>query len=232
MRLAARGRRGSFRTVKRWLLLLLPAPFLVALAAWASACVADRVGATAARALGVVAVLLRSPAPEAPALEESVVPTDLVEPYQPLAAPPAKSKKWGAKGQPSGPPVVFISRDAVLSLASTGARPRGVPVAATAFRPAGLKLLGVAALSVGLRDGDVLTRALGVPALSSSAVIQAVLAARARRASVLEGEFWRGNQRWIIRVEQPYLPDRQSERVAEDGPRLTLRETRPRLGSP
>jgi hypothetical protein len=218
--------------VKRWLLLLLPAPFLVAFAAWASASVAERVGATAARALGVVAVLLRSPAPAPPELDDSVVPTDLVEASEPLAAPPVKAKKRGAKGQPSGSPVVFISREAVMNLASTGARPRGVPVPATALRPAGLKLLGVAGLGVGLRDGDVLTRALGVPALSSSAVIQAVLAARARHAAVLEGEFWRGTERWVIRVEQPYLPERHSERAVDEGPRLTLREARPRLASP
>jgi hypothetical protein len=218
--------------VKRWALLLLPAPFLVAFAAWASASVADRAGATAARALAVVAVLLRAPAPEAPELDENMLPTDVVEASAPIAAPPVKAKKRGAKGQLSGPPVVFIAREAVMNLASTGARPRGVPVPGTALRPAGLKLLGVAGLGVGLRDGDVLTRALGVPALSSSAVIQAVLAARARHAAVLEGEFWRGTERWVIRVEQPYLPERHSERAVDEGPRLTLRETRPRLASP
>jgi hypothetical protein len=209
--------------VKRWLLLLLPAPLLVGVAAWASARVADHVGASAAKALGVVAALLHEPPAPATELEESAIPTELASFAEPVAAPPVKGKKRGGKAPASGPPVVFISRDAVLSLANTGARPRGVPVPATAFRPAGLKLVGVAAFGVGLRDGDVLTRALGVPATSSGAVISAVLAARAKRAPVLEGELWRGNQRFIIRVEQPYLPERHSERAEDSGPRLTMR---------
>jgi hypothetical protein len=50
-----------------------------------------------------------------------------------------------------------------------------------------------------------------------------VLAARAKRAPVLEGELWRGNQRFLIRVEQPYLPERHSERAEDTGPRLTMR---------
>jgi hypothetical protein len=223
--LATRDRRGSFFGVKRWWLWLLPAPLVVAVAAWASARAADHVGASAATALGMVAVLFRAPAAPAPELDDEVIPIGANLAPQALTAPPVKGrgKKRGAQAPPSGPPLVFVSRDAVLNLASTGARPRGVPVPATAQRPAGLKLLGVAGLGVGLRDGDVLTRALGVPALSSGAVIQAVLAARAKRAPVLEGEFWRGNQRWIIRVEQPYLPDRHTERAGDERPRLTMR---------
>jgi hypothetical protein len=209
--------------VKRWWLLLLPAPLVVTVAAWASALAADHVGASAATALDLVAVLFRAPATPEPERDDAVIPTEVSLAPEALAAPPVKGKKRGAKTTRSGPPVVFVSRDTVLSLASTGARPRGVPVPATALRPAGLKLLGVAGLGVGLRDGDVLTRALGVPALSSGAVVQAVLAARAKRAPVLEGEFWRGNQRWIIRVEQPYLPDRHAERAGHERPRLTIR---------
>src|SRR6185436_3652960 len=129
----------------------------------------------------------------------------------PLAAPPVKGKKRGQRGVKAGPPTVFVSRDRVLNLANSGARPRGIPVAASAGRPAGLKLLGVAALGIGLRDGDVLTEAVGQPALSSSAVVQAVLRARAQHAPVLDGEFWRGGERWLIRVEQPYLPERHAE---------------------
>jgi hypothetical protein len=66
-------------------------------------------------------------------------------------------------------------------------------------------LVGVAGLGIGLRDGDVLTSALGQPALSSSAVVRAILVARSQRIRVLEGEFFRGQERWVLRVEQPYL---------------------------
>ena len=195
----------------RWVYSLLPLPLLLALGAWASARVAERVGADAAVALSVLAVVARaSAATEAPVTElGEVIPTDVAMAAEPVATPPpSKGKKRGKLALPSGPPVVFVSKDAVLGVASSGARPRGVPVPPSGGRPAGLKLSGVAALGVGLRDGDVLTRALGQPALSSGAVIQAVLVARARHAAVLEGEFWRGNQRWLIRVEQPYLGGR------------------------
>jgi hypothetical protein len=82
----------------------------------------------------------------------------------------------------------------------------------------------VAALGVGLAEGDILTRALGQPALSREAVVRAVLQARARRARVLEGEFYRGSERWILRVEQPYLPEPSaSERELDPGERERAR---------
>lgn len=220
--------------MKRWLLALAPLPFALMLSAWVSARVADRAGANAAIALSAVAALLRGPARVEPP-EELTIPTDELITVEPVAAPPAKGKKRGGKATPSGPPVVFVGRNTVLGLANSGARPRGVPVPATALRAAGLKLVGVGGLGVGLRDGDVLTRAVGQPALSSGAVIGAVLKARAQRTPVLEGEFFRGAQRWLIRVEQPYLPERvsdQAEGVEAEGPRLTMRETRPRLATP
>jgi hypothetical protein len=131
--------------------------------------------------------------------------------------------------------VVFVSQEQVLKLASSGARPRGTAVPASGARPAGLKLSGVAALGIGMQDGDVLTRAVGQSALSSGAVIQAVLSARARRVPVLEGEFWRGTERLLIRVEQPYLPERHALETSTDAvadPRLTLRDSSPRFSAP
>jgi hypothetical protein len=217
--------------VKRWLLALVPLPFALAFSAWASARVAERAGASAAVALSAVSVLLRGPLHLEPP-EDVVIPTEELALPEPIAAPPVKGKKRGGKAIPSGPSVVFVGRDKVLNIANAGARPRGVPVAATPLRPAGLQLFGVGALGIGLRDGDVLTRALGQPALSSGAVIGAVLKARAQRVAVLEGEFFRGAQRWLIRVEQPYLPERVSEGPEPEGPRLTMRETRPRLATP
>jgi hypothetical protein len=208
--------------VRSRLLPLLPTPLVFVLGAWASGHVAERAGAAAADALASVAVLARSPFGSAtPAPDPEVIPTDAPALAEPGAATLAKAGKTGKQARPSGAPVVFVSRDAVLSLANSGARPHAVPVPATSLRPAGLCLAGVAALGVGLRDGDVLTRALGQPAVATSAVIQAVLVARAHHAAVLDGEFWRGDQRFILRVEQPYPDERRSD-AAEPGRRLTL----------
>ena len=114
---------------------------------------------------------------------------------------------------------IFVSAQKVLELSETRVTPKGVRVPAKGARPAGLALLGVEGLGIGLRDGDVLTRALGQPALSSSAVVRAILVARANRVKVLEGEFYRGTERWTLRVEQPYLDENRYERV-----KVTLRE--------
>lgn len=199
------------------MLSLLPVPVVLGAAAFASVRTAEQVGARAATVLGFVAELVRMPPSLAEHDELVVIPTDTPAPPAPVAAPEKRVQKAGKHVKPSGPPVVFVSRNAVLGLASSGARPHGAPVPATAVRPAGLRLAGVGALGIGLRDGDVLTRALGQPALSTGAVIHAVLAARARHAPVLEGEFWRGDQRWVIRVEQPYLDERRSDANERDG---------------
>jgi hypothetical protein len=113
----------------------------------------------------------------------------------------AKAKRKASEGQR----VLFVNAATVLKLAESRARPRGVRVAAEGARPAGLRLSRVAELGIGLQDGDVLTRAVGQPALSSGAVVQAILLARSQGAKVLEGEFWRGGERWLLRVEQPYI---------------------------
>lgn len=185
-------------------------PFVFALGAWTSARAAERAGADAALALSSVAVLARAgdaTPPSAPEPELAVIPTEFELPAAPgaLAAPPSKTRTQGKKAHPSATPVVFVSQKTVLGLANSGARPRGVFVPANAVRPAGLRLLGVGALGIGVQDGDVLTRALGQSVTATGAVIQAVLVARAHHAAVLEGEFWRGAQRFILRVEQPYV---------------------------
>ncbi|HEX5099811.1 MAG TPA: hypothetical protein VFV94_09945 [Polyangiaceae bacterium] len=234
--------------MKRWLLALAPLPLLLALGAWASARVADRVAVAGANLLLALAPFARDTQPveaeEAPAL---AIPTELTLMGDALGgsarpAPPPSKHARGKKAPTAPTPVVFVSQEQVLRLATTRARPHGSPVPASGARPAGLKLAGVAALGIGMQDGDVLTRAVGQPALSSGAVIQAVLSARARRAPVLEGEFWRGTQRWLIRVEQPYLPERHAVETpaapvetpteAVVGPRLTLRDPSPRLREP
>jgi len=231
--------------VKRWLLSFAPLPLLLALGAWGSARVADRAAFVGANALFMLAPLVRDTSPseveEPPAAD---IPTEtalLPDALGGSATPAPQGSKHGraAKVRPSAPSVVFVTQEQVLRLASTGARPRGTAVPASGARPAGLKLSGVAALGIGLQDGDVLTRAVGQPALSSGAVIQAVLSARARRVPVLEGEFWRSSVRLLIRVEQPYLPERHAMETSSDaveaatdsveGPRLTVRDSSPRF---
>jgi hypothetical protein len=195
----------------------LPLPFLIALGAFASVRVADRVGAALARALDSVAAFMVSsarPAPEPEGFESSqaqepLIPVAVAASGTSSAPKQGSSRQNGSKAKSkakAGERVVFVDAKTVLRLAESRARPRGVPVKAEGSRPAGLRLVRVSELGIGVQDGDVLTRAVGQPALSSSAIVQAVLVARARGDKVLEGEFWRGGERWLLRVEQPYLP--------------------------
>lgn len=201
----------------RRLLPLLPMPFVFALGAWTSARAAERAGADAAVALSAVAVLARaadvSAEPESESEPQLVVIPAQYEVLAEPAAPQGKGRNGAKKARPVATPVVFVSQKTVLGLANARAMPRGALVAANGVRPAGLRLSGVGALGIGLQDGDVLTRALGQPATATGVVIQAVLVARAHHAAVLEGEFWRGAQRYVIRVEQPYVESDAPRRV-------------------
>jgi hypothetical protein len=208
----------------RKLALLVPLPFIVALAAWSSARVADRGGAALGAALAAVAGVVgaeQRPIDDDAVLDEAIPTSALAADPTPAAgnarASGAKRGKNGAV--PATARSLFVSAETVLRLSERRVTPKGVRVAASGARPAGLLLKGVDGLGIGLRDGDVLTRALGQPALSSSAVVRAILVARANRARVLEGEFYRGNERWTLRVEQPYLDDERSA-----GVRVTLKE--------
>jgi hypothetical protein len=203
----------------RFVLALLPVPVVLAAGAWASARIADQAGARGASALGLLAELTRVPPALALQADVELIPTDAAFVSAPITAPVPHARQSGKKAKPGAAPVIFVSRSAVLGLAASGARPHGAPAPATAARPAGLRLLGVGGLGIGLCDGDVLTRAVGQPALSTGAVIQAVLAARAHHAPVLEGEFWRGDRRYVLRVEQPYLDERRSDAAGGDGER-------------
>jgi hypothetical protein len=203
--------------LRRFALTLVPLPFVLAAGGWASARVAERAAEHGVVAVALLAKLARVPASLAPQDDPDVIASDAPLLAGPIAAPETHTKNSAKKTKASATPVIFVSRNVVVGLASSAARPHGAPVPATASRPAGLRLAGVGALGIGLADGDVLTRAVGQPALSTGAVIQAVLAARARHAPVLEGEVWRGTQRFVIRVEQPYLDERRSDATDGDG---------------
>lgn len=124
----------------------------------------------------------------------------------PTPAAPQKQGKSRAKPQKPKEKAVFVPASTVLRLANGGATvPRAVYVPALGERPAGLRLLGVSALGVGMRDGDVLTRVLGAEVSSVGEVVARVIAARNQRARSISGEFWRDGSRWALIVEQPYV---------------------------
>lgn len=199
----------------RWLFAVVPLPLVVLVATWGSARVADRAGAVMAGLLGAFAGFVIGP--PAPPADPDLVPAsgNVAEPATPAPEPPAKK---GARVKRAAPKVLFVSAETVLKIASTKVQLRGVPVGREGTRPAGLRLVGVSALGVGLQDGDVLTRALGQPVMSRSEVVRAVLAARARQEKVLEGEFYRGAERWVLRVEQPYPPAPRAELAGDKAP--------------
>ncbi len=131
-----------------------------------------------------------------------------------------RSSRAAAGGAPPARRGLRVPATAVLRLARSGARPRGVPVPAEGPRPAGILLQGVGGLGVGLQDGDVLTMAGGAPALAPSDVVGMVIAARGRRAALIGGQFWRDGEPWNLVVEQPY-PAPADGADDRDGDRLT-----------
>ncbi|HEU5074524.1 MAG TPA: hypothetical protein VFU02_10130 [Polyangiaceae bacterium] len=106
--------------------------------------------------------------------------------------------------RPPAPQGLFVSADKVLRLARAGVRPAGIPVNAAGPRPAGLLLTGVGGLGVGLQDGDILTHALGRPAVSEEVVVGAILRARGAREPQLSGRVWRDGYSFALVVAQPY----------------------------
>jgi hypothetical protein len=194
----------------RWLLLLalaLPAPLVALLSA--------RVADVAGRALGAelgraAAVMLVVPRVE-PLLQSVLAEVTTAEPVELVGGPaPKRSKRRaaGSNGASQAPRGLFVSAPVVLRLANRGVRPNGVAVPATRERPAGVMLVGVARLGIGLRDGDVLTHAAGIPARDVWGVVTAVLSARGRGARTISGHFWRDGAEWTLVVEQPY-PERE-----------------------
>ena len=121
----------------------------------------------------------------------------------PSAAPPAPSPARG----------VLVSKRRVLAAARRGIRPSGYAVAASDRRPAGVALIGVAALGVGLRDGDVLTHVNGMAVSSPNQVVALAAGALRSGASTIGGQVWRGQQRLLLTVQLPSitLPKQRSK---------------------
>jgi hypothetical protein len=174
---------------------------------------ADRWGSEIGReAAGMAAHLRPAPAPQ-PSPEATALDSDFAEP--PIAAANDGNAALAVPGQRKGgqkrkasPPAklgVFVSAATVLRLAQASAMPRAVAVGPQGARPAGLRLIGVSGLGIGMRDGDVLTSVLGARVGATGEVVSRVIAARARRAREISGEFWRNGVQGSIVVEQPYL---------------------------
>lgn len=126
------------------------------------------------------------------------------------ASTPLAGRDDGARARRSRaasavPQGLFVSADKVLRLAQSGARPAGIPVNAAGPRPGGLLLTGVGGLGLGLQDGDILTHALGQPAVSEEAVVGAIIRARGARQPQLSGRVWRSGRSFALVVAQPYL---------------------------
>jgi hypothetical protein len=182
--------------------LLLGAPFaLVALqtSSW--------VGPLTQASVGLLLELtapLAAPSPVAlPPEAEARLDAPLPLVFEAATKPARKGIKRASDAKPAA---LFVSEAAVLRLAQSGARPRGVLVAATEQHPAGLRLSAVAGLGIGLQDGDILIEALGFPPRSAEQIIGAILEARAKQVRFLSGTLWRRGQTFRITVEQPYLP--------------------------
>jgi hypothetical protein len=125
---------------------------------------------------------------------------------QPGDVPGLAAGKAGAKLRSAVQPAsIFVSQATVLRLAQSTARPQGNFVGAASGRPAGLRLTGVAALGIGVQDGDILVEALGITPRSPGQVIGAIIEARAQHLRFLSGKLWRHGKIFSITVEQPYL---------------------------
>jgi hypothetical protein len=155
----------------------------------------------------------------APETEDAVAAATVSsEPVVP-AATKAPSPRGPQVVRPQAPQALFIASSTVLKLAQGSGRPRGAFVAKSSLHPAGLRLSGVAALGVGLQDGDILIEALGVSPRSPGQIIGAIIEARAKQARYLSGTLWRRGQTFRIVVEQPYVePVPQASLVAGPTP--------------
>lgn len=136
-------------------------------------------------------------------------------------APTAGKKpkqKQGAKirsGEADRLPSIHIPARRVLELANAGRRPSGRSVTAEGDRPAGVQVFGASALGVGVRDGDVITRVNGVAVNSANQVIALVIAARGARQPAISATVYRGQRRYTLTVEQPYLNNTNDSPRAE-----------------
>jgi len=185
----------------------LAAPFLLSAHA-ASALVAPLTNAAVTLLVRVTAPLTAVSVTEPEAEPEDLAPAAPAELAFDAATKAAAPRNAKPKPKPAKPAALFVSEATVLKLSQSAARPRGSFVAASPQHPAGLRLSGVAALGIGVQDGDILIEALGITPRAPGQVIGAIIEARAKQARFLSGTLWRQGQTFPITVEQPYLQAR------------------------
>jgi hypothetical protein len=183
--------------------LALGAPF--ALVAHAGSGLVAPITHAAVSALLCIATPLSATNSRPTAVAEDVIVQESATIEAASKAPIHRGAKPGVKAKPTA---LFVSEATVLRLAQSSARPHGSFVPASPLHPAGLRLSGVAALGIGLQDGDVLIEALGITPHAPAEIIGAIIEARAKQARLLSGTIWRQGQTFRITVEQPYLPAR------------------------
>lgn len=223
--------------MQRWLLGALLLGLLPALVVSGGRELADAIGTRIGAGLGSAFSVLGAPRPAPLVLIEPLEAPDDASSLSLASTVQARPSKAGRKpragahaGDPAPAPGVLVSARTVLSLANRGVSPSAVLVPPSGPRPAGLRLAGVGALGIGMRDGDVLTRVLGVPVSSVSAVADLVIRARARQLPRISGEFWRDGRPRTVVVEQPYL-DPVAAPTNKKGLTLTPDEAGPKLTS-
>jgi hypothetical protein len=169
---------------------------------------ADRLGTRVAERLCSIVMLLPRPSVDEgePKVTDELPPAPA--PALALETKAPTRARAGAKAKAAKPRAplsgIRVSKAVVLSLAERRVRPSGKPVPAQGNRPPGIALSGVAALGLGLLDGDVLTEVEGRPARAPGQVIEAIVRARGRRADTISGVLYRGQERFVLVVEQPY----------------------------
>lgn len=186
----------------------LSAPFAL-MAHAAESLVAPFTARSVSTLLKLTAPLVAAPPPVA--LDEPVdrdLPDNWAEPV--VLAGKGNGRGAAKPFRPAVPAALFVSKATVLRLAQSAARPQGAFVSETPEHPAGLRLSGVAALGIGVQDGDILIEALGITPRSPGQIIGAIIEARAQQARFLSGKLWRQGKTFGITVEQPYLPSAET----------------------
>lgn len=191
--------------------LLLALPF--AALAWTSARIVEPWSRSAAEVLVQLSASLRE-APRSPLESSAARPQSASNPTPAAKEPSPRSVR---RPRPQTANVLFVSAANVLELAQGASPPRGAFVGAAGSQPAGLRLSGVAALGIGVEDGDILIEALGVEPRSPGQIIGVVLEARAKRLRYVSGTLWRRGQTLRIVVEQPY-PEQLRDASAAGAP--------------
>jgi hypothetical protein len=139
----------------------------------------------------------------------------VIEPVVEFQVPESEQRITPERGEPQRQRGIRVPKSTVLRLARSQAMPESVTTPAQNGRPAGLELTDIESFSVGLRNGDVLTRVAGVPAINRGTVISTVVAVRETGAGSITGEFWRDGAAWKLIVEMPYLPESSDEDGAD-----------------